>query len=78
MDEKTALLHLREAVLLVENQIIKDDGLILIDDVRNPSMLVRNVEKNKFGKSKYSIPYLLCNGYEIIMDEYQVILKKIN
>jgi len=78
MNEKTALLHLREAVLLVENQIIKDDGLILIDDVRNPSMLVRNVEKNKFGKSKYSIPYLLCNGYEIIMDEYQVILKKKN
>jgi hypothetical protein len=76
MDEKTALLHLREAKLLVKNQIIKDDGLILIDDVRNPSMLVRNVEKNKFGKSKYSIPYFLQNGYEIIMDEYQVILKK--
>ena len=76
MDEATAELHLREAKLLVENQIIKDDGIILIDDVRNPAMVLKKNEKNKYGKSKYAIPYLLENGYEIIEDEYQVILKK--
>lgn len=76
MDEFTAKLHLREAKLLVENQIIKDDGLILIDDVRNPAMILRNKEESKYGKSKYAIPYLLDNGYEIIVDEYQVIMKK--
>ena len=75
MDEGTAQLHLREAKLLLRRQIVKDEGLILIDDVRNPGMLIRNRETNKLGKSKYSIPCLL-DKYEVIMDEYQVILKK--
>ena len=77
LDEETARLHLREAKLLVENQIIKDDGIILIDDVRNPAMILNNKETSKYGKSKYAIPYLLENGYKIIINEYQVILKKI-
>ena len=42
MDEETALLHLREAELIVKHDILKDDGLILIDDVRNPYMLLNN------------------------------------
>ena len=78
MDEETALLHLREAKLIVEHDILKDDGLILVDDVRNPYMLLNNKTTNKLGKSKYGLPYLLKNGYEIIEDEYQVILKKNN
>ena len=76
MDESTAKLHLREAKLLVENQIIKDDGIILIDDVRNPAMILKSKETNKYGKSKYAIPYLLENGYKMIIDEYQVVLRK--
>ena len=76
MDEETALLHLREAKLLIEHQIIKDDGIILIDDVRNPAMVLKFKENNKYGKSKYAIPFFLENGYEIIIDEYQVVLKK--
>lgn len=76
MDETTALLHLREAKLIVERKILKDDGLILIDDVRNPYMLLNNITTDKRGKSKYALPYLLENGYEIIEDEYQVLLKK--
>jgi hypothetical protein len=40
-------------------------------------MLLNNKTTNKLGKSKYGLPYLLENGYEIIEDEYQVILKKI-
>jgi len=76
MDENTALLHLREAKLIVKNDILKDDGLILIDDVRNPYMLLNNITTDKLGKSKYALPYLLKNGYERIEDEYQVLLKK--
>jgi len=30
----------------------------------------------ELGKAKYSIPYFLDHGYEIMMDEYQVILRK--
>ena len=76
MDETTALLHLREADALIKNDILKDDGLILIDDVKNPYMILNNLTTNKLGKSKYSIPYLLENGFELVEDEYQVILKK--
>jgi len=76
MDENTAQLHLREAKIIVKKDILKNDGLILIDDVRNPYMLLRNISKNKYGKSKYAIPYFLENGYKIICDEYQVIIKK--
>lgn len=77
LDETTALLHLREAQLIVKNDILKDDGLILIDDVRNPYMILNNITTDKLGKSKYALPYLLENGYEIVEDEYQVLLKKI-
>jgi|ETNmetMinimDraft_18_1059904.scaffolds.fasta_scaffold12371_1 hypothetical protein len=76
MNEKTAQLHKREAELLIKYQIIKDDGIILIDDVRNPSMILNHKEQSKYGKSKYSIPLLFNNGYTIIIDEYQMILKK--
>jgi hypothetical protein len=74
--EFTAALHLREAKIIVEKDILKDDGLILIDDVRNCTPKKAG-EISDYGKAKYSIPYFLENGYEIVMDEYQVILKKI-
>ena len=76
MDESTALLHLREAKLLVKYNILKDDGLILIDDVKNPYMIIHNITTNKFGKSKYALSYLLENGYKIDEDEYQIILRR--
>ena len=77
MDEATAQLHLREAKLIIEKRIVKDSGLILIDDVRNPFMLLNNITTDKLGKSKYALPYFIKNNYEILHDEYQVILKKI-
>ena len=75
LDEETAQLHLREVKIIVEKDILKKDGLLLIDDVRNPYMMM-NGEKSDLGKSKYSVPYLLDNGYKIIENEYQMILKK--
>lgn len=74
--EPTAQLHLREAQIIVERDLLKDGGLILIDDVRNLASKMDAKEESNLGKAKYSIPYFLDNGYEIVMDEYQVILRK--
>ena len=75
--EYTAQLHLREAKIIVERNVLKDNGIILIDDVKS-CVPKKAGEKSDYGKAKYSIPYLLENGYIIVMDEYQYILKKIN
>ena len=73
--EDTAQLHLREAKIIVEKKLLSENGLILIDDVK--SVVPKKFgEKSDLGKAKYSIEYFLENGYEIIMDEYQYILRK--
>jgi len=73
--EDTAQLHLREAKIIVEKDILNKDGLILIDDVK--SVIPKTYgESSDLGKAKYSIPYFLENGYEIIMSEYQYVLKR--
>lgn len=41
-------------------------------------MILKKITDDHYGKSKYAILYFLKNGYKIIMDEYQVILKKNN
>jgi len=75
--EPTALLQLEEVKVIVERNLLARDGLLLIDDVKNRTPKAYG-EKSDLGKSKYSIPYLLQHGYEILMDEYQVILRKRN
>jgi len=72
--EPTAKLHLRESEILVENDLISNNGLILIDDVRN--IQSKSQDPSDYGKAKYSIPYLQENGFEVIMDEYQVLLQR--
>lgn len=73
--EETAQLHLREAKIIIERDLIKKDGLILIDDVRHTTPK-KFGEKSDYGKAKYSLPYLLAHGFEIIEDEFQVLLRK--
>ena len=73
--EPTAELQLQEAKIIVERDLLSDTGIILIDDVKNQTPK-KFGEESDLGKSKYSLPYLLDNGYEIVMDEYQVILRK--
>jgi len=72
--EPTAKLHLRESKIIVQNNLISDNGLILIDDVRNVQSISQ--DPSEYGKAKYSIPYLQQNGFEVIIDEYQVLLGK--
>jgi hypothetical protein len=72
--EASAKLHLREAECIVARGIVPIGGLILIDDVRNPVPIKEFGEKSLFGKAKYSLGFLLANGFDILMDEYQMLL----
>jgi hypothetical protein len=74
--DKTANLHLEEAKLIVKFELVKKGGYILMDDVRNPVPINEFEEKSCFGKDKLSIGYFLANGFDIVMDEYQMILKR--
>lgn len=74
--ESTAQLHLRESKIIVEKDIISDGGILLIDDVRSPLPKMTSNETSDYGKAKYSIPYLQENGFEIVIDEYQVLMIK--
>lgn len=74
--ECTAAHQLKEAQAIVKNDIINNGGLLLIDDVRNPAPIILSAEKSLLGKAKYSLPYLIKNNFEIILDEYQVLLRR--
>lgn len=73
--EPTAKLQLAEAQVIVEQRLLEPGGYILIDDVRNPTALDQG-DGNPLGKAKYSVPYLKQHGFQIIMDEYQMLLTK--
>lgn len=73
--EPTALLQLEEVKIIVGRDLISEKGLILIDDVKNRTPRSFG-DLSDLGKSKYSIPYLIINGFEILMNEYQVVLIK--
>ena len=72
----TEELQLREAKKIVELNILTKNGLILIDDVLNGTPKEQGDLNNKLGKSTLSIPYLLDNGYMIVYEGYQYILKR--
>lgn len=74
--EPTINLQLREAEIIVSKNILKEDGIILIDDVLNGTPRDMGDSNNKLGKSEKAIPYLINNGYKIIFEGYQYILKK--
>jgi hypothetical protein len=73
--EPTAQLQLREARIIVESGVIPIGGTLLIDDVRDTTPF-KFGDKSGMGKSKYSIPYLKENGFEVVMDEYQVVMRR--
>lgn len=73
--EETARMQLAEARIIVERNVLSTNGIILIDDVRNQTPRAFG-DTSGLGKAKYSIHYFLANGYELLMDEYQVILRR--
>lgn len=73
--EPTALLQLEEAIVIIERNLMSENGIIVIDDVKNQTPKEYG-EISNLGKAKYSLPYFLAHGFEMVKDEYQVILKK--
>jgi len=67
--EEACIQHFEDSKILIEKDLMSKDGIILIDDVGD------NVTETK---GKYSIPYLLENGYELVRHEYQVLLKRVS
>ena len=73
--EPTALLQLEEARIIIERDLISENGIILIDDVRNQTPR-KFGETSDLGKAKYFIPFFTGHDFEILYSEYQVILRK--
>jgi hypothetical protein len=74
--EETARLHEREANIIVERELVRIGGLILMDDVRSNVAVTQFGERSLFGKDKYSIGIFLANGFDWVCDDYQIILKR--
>ena len=66
--EEACIQHLTDAKIIIENDLLSENGIILIDDVNYPEYIN--------SKGKYSIPYFLENNFKLIIGEYQVILVK--
>jgi hypothetical protein len=76
--EESAMLHKRDAEIIIRNNLVKVGGYVLIDDVRCPVPIVEYGEKSCFGKAKYSIGVFMANGFDIVSDEYQMLLKRMH
>lgn len=74
--ESTCNLQLRESEIIVNRDLLKEGGLILIDDVLNGTPRDMGDLNNKLGKSEKSIPYLESKGFKKIFEGYQYILSK--
>ena len=73
--EPTSNLQLDEVRIIVERDLLKPNGILLIDDVLNKTPKEHG-DLSGLGKSKYSIPFLLENGYKTIFKGYQYIFTK--
>lgn len=74
--QDTANLQLEEAKLI--HFVLKNDGILLIDDVHSCVPFQAGDATNPYGKAYLSLPYLLQNKFYMSMDEYQVILRKMH
>lgn len=70
-------LQLEEAKIIISRNLLKQNGLVLIDDVLNHTPRSLGNANNKYGKSTKSLPYLLSNNFQTLFEGYQYILKKI-
>lgn len=82
--EEGALLHLSDARLVLDLDLMAPDGVIAVDDVHVHGPLrerlvsvMRSFGGHRdlhFGKGKYSIPYLRSAGLNVLYEGYQVVL----
>lgn len=68
-DDNGARHHLEEAKILVERNIIKPKGILLIDDHRTTT-------PELVSKTKYSLNFYLENGFTVIEENQQLLLQK--
>jgi len=73
--EPTATNTFDQARTIVERQLLREGGKILIDDT-NSIVPAEYGEPCPVSKSRYSLPYFLANGFEIELQKYQTVLKK--
>ncbi len=70
-------LHLKEAQLLVArlDELLSPNGIVLYDDVLHltPISLGAN---SSMGKAGRSIPFLVEHGFEVVLQEFQWILRR--
>ena len=74
--ESTCNLQLREAEIIVSRDLLKEGGILLIDDVLNGTPRDMGDLSNKLGKSEKSIPYLESKGFKKMFEGYQYILNR--
>jgi hypothetical protein len=74
--DQSQKLQLKEVKSIINRNLIRNNGIILVDDVLNQTPKEMGDINNKLGKSDLSIPYLLENKYVIIFDGYQHILRR--
>jgi len=72
----TENVQLEECKIIVERELLKPNGLLLIDDVLNLTPREHGYLDNKYGKSTKSLPFLLQNEFKVVFEGYQYILKK--
>jgi hypothetical protein len=65
---ETQELHRKDTEIIIQRNLIKSNGFILIDDYHNDS--------NE--RCRYSLPYLLNNNFKIVDSAYQILLQKKN
>jgi hypothetical protein len=65
--EEASIQHLYDSEIVIKRDLMTSNGVILVDDVGD------NIINTK---GKYSIPYLMQNGFKKIIHEYQVLLVK--
>jgi hypothetical protein len=73
--EPTATSQLEQAQVIVERQILRNEGRILLDDT-NSMVPAEFGEPCPLCKSRYSLPYFLANGFEIELQKYQTLLRR--
>jgi hypothetical protein len=65
--EEAAIQHLDDIKLIIDKNMMSENGVILIDDIGY------NIID---GKGKYSIPFLEKNNYKITIHDYQVLMER--
>ena len=63
--EEASIQHLKDCELIINNNLMSDNGIILIDDVGDNLSCT---------KGKYSIPYLMKHNFTVLIHEYQVLM----